>query len=122
MRIRGFNATVHREQEVWGEYGIYTAHKHMYLFQNHLQKISQDTQKSGPNTTQKQPQKPPESKNHSEAAKGRKKPIVGDRVRHRARQKDPKLDLQATSRAPKIIDLYAIPKNINCGVSLETAD
>ena len=100
----------------------YTAHKHKCLF-----KIIHKTHLKVP---KKEIQIPPKSsprdhlkaKNHSDAARARKKPILGNRVRHRARQKDPKLNFQATSRAPKIIDLYAMPKIINCGVSLETTD
>ena len=115
MRIRGFNATVHilEEQEVWGEYGIYTAYKHKYLFKI-IHKIRLKVPK-------KEVQIPPTSsprdhlkaKNHSDAAGSRKKPILGARVRHRARQKDTKLDLQAEPRAPKSEDLYRVPKSIS---------
>ena len=102
----------------------YTAHKHKCPFKiihkTHLKvqvpkKEIQIPPKSSPRDHLK-------AKNHSDAARARKKPILGNRVRHRARQKDSKLDFQATSRAPKIIDLYAMPKITNRGVSLETTD
>ena len=80
--------SVTREQEVWGEYGIYTAHKHKYLF-----KIIHKRHLKAP---KKEVQTPPKSnpghhlepKNHSDAAKARKKPILGGWVPHRASQKD----------------------------------
>ena len=50
------------------------------------------------------------------------KTILGGWVPHRARQKPPKVDLQTTSRAPQVQDLYAMPKSKNCGVSLEATE
>ena len=50
--------SVTREQEVWGEYGIYTAHKHKYLFKiihkRHLKVPKKEVQvypKAAPETT-----------------------------------------------------------------------
>ena len=123
--IRVFNTTVHvitREQEVWVEYGIYIAHKHNYLF-----KIIHKRHLKEP---KKEVQIPPESsprdqlklKNHSDAVGARKKPILGARVPHRARQKDPKLDLQTQPRAPKDDGLYLTPKSISLEPRLEAPE
>ena len=46
-------------------------------FQNHPQKTSQGTQKRGPDTTQKQPQRPPESKKSLRRCQGQKKTNFG---------------------------------------------
>ena len=114
--------SVTKEQEVWGEYGIYTAHKHKYVFKiihkRHLKVSKKEVQipsKSNPKYHLKE-------KNYSDAARDRKKTILGGRVPHRARQKDAKFDRHTTSRAPKILDLHALPKNMNCGVSLEATE
>ena len=114
--------SVTREQEVWGEYGLYTAYKHNYLF-----KIIQAIHLKVP---EKEVQIPPKSsprdhlepKNHSDAARTRKKPILGGRVRHRARQRDPKVNLQTGPRAPKSKIYVLYQKSIVCGVSLESTE
>ena len=90
--------SVTKEQEVWGEYGIYTAHV-------------QTPPKSSPRHHL-------EPKNHSDTAGARKKPILGARVPHRARQKDPKVDLQTGPRAPKSKIYMLYQKNTISGVSL----
>ena len=121
MRIRGFNATVHiGNKGVWNLHSAQT--QVLYLFKiihrRHL------------NVPKKEVQIPPKSsprdhlkaKNHSDAAGVRKKPILGGRVPRRARQKDPKVDLQTGPRAPKF-KIYALyKKNMICGVSLEATE
>ena len=84
--------SVTKEQEVWGEYGIYTAHKHTYLFKlihkRHLKapkKRSKRFPKATPDTTRNQ--------KITQTLPGPKKPILGGRVPHRARQKDAKVNL-----------------------------
>ena len=117
MRIRGFNATVHiGNKGVWNLHSAQT--QVLYLFKiihrRHL------------NVPKKEVQIPPKSsprdhlkaKNHSDAAGVRKKPILGGRVPRRARQKDPKVELQTGPRASKIQDLYPIPKSMAGVVSL----
>ena len=60
--------SVTREQEVWGEYGIYTAHKHKALFKiinkRHL-KVSKKEVQIPPKRSARDHPKP---KNHSDAA------------------------------------------------------
>ena len=67
--------SVTKEQEVWGEYGIYTAHKHKYLFKiihkRHLKAPKKEVQ-TPPKSS---PRHHLEPKNHSDAARARKKPI-----------------------------------------------
>ena len=113
---------VTREQRVCGEYGIYTAHKHKYLFKiihkRHLKAPKKEVQ-TPPKSS---PRHHLEPKNHSDAAEARKKPILGGRVPHRARQKDPKVDLQTGPRAPKSKIYMLYQKNIICGVSLEATE
>ena len=57
-------------------------------------------------------------KSHSNVAGARKKPILGGRVPHRARQKDPKGDPQTGQRAPKSKNWVQYQKNMSRGVSL----
>ena len=61
-------------------------------------------------------------KNESDGAKSKKKSILGGRVRRRARQKDPKVDLQTGPRAPKSKIYVLYQKNMICGVSLEATE
>ena len=115
-RIRGFNATVHignKAARSRGEYGIYPAHKHKCFFKiihkRHLKIPKKEVQilpKSRPRDHLK-------AKKHSDAAGVRKKPILGGRVPRRARQKDPKVELQTGPRASKIQDLYPLPKSMH---------
>ena len=60
------------------EYGIYTAHKHKYctFSKSSTEDISRYP-KRGPNTTQKQPQRPPESKKSLRRCQGQKKANFG---------------------------------------------
>ena len=110
--------SVTREQEVWSEYGIYTAHKHNYLFKiinkRHL-KVPKKEVQIPPQTS---PRAHLEPKNHSDAAKVRKKPILGGRVPHRARQTDPKMDPQTRQRAPKSKNWVQYQKDMSRGVSV----
>ena len=71
----------------------YTAHKHKCLFKiihkRHLKVPKKEVQippKSSPRDHLK-------AKNHSDAARARTKPILAGQVFHRARQKDPKVNL-----------------------------
>ena len=57
------------------------------------------------------------AKQLSDAGRAGKKPILGGWVRHRARQEDPKKDLQTDPRAPKNEDLHLIPKGIGLEAS-----
>ena len=114
--------SVTREQEVWGEYGIYTAHKHKYLFKlihkRHLKVPKKEVQippKSSPRPHL-------EPKNHSDAAKVRKKTLLGGRGHHRARQMDPKVSLQTGPRATKSKIYVRCQKNTICGISLEPTE
>ena len=61
-------------------------------------------------------------KNESDGAKSRKKTILGGWVPRRARQKDPKVDLQTGPRAPKSKIYTPHQKNNNGGVSLEATE
>ena len=62
------------------------------------------------------------AKKLSNAARPGKKTILGGRVRHRARQEDPKKDPQTDRRAPKNEDLHLIPKGIGLEASVEATD
>ena len=114
--------SVTKKQEVWGEYGMYTAHEHKFLFKiihkRHL-KISKKEIQILPKSSSRDHLK---AKNHSDAAGAVKETILGGRVRHRARQEDPKLDLQTEPRAPKNEDLHLIPKGIGLEASVEATD
>ena len=114
--------SVTKKQEVWGEYGMYRAHEHKFLFKiihkRHL-KISKKEIQILPKSSSRDHLK---AKKHSGAARAVKNTILGGQVRHRARQEDPKLDLQTEPRAPKNKDLYLMPKSISLEASLETTD
>ena len=114
--------SVTREQEDWGEYGIHTAHKHKYLFKiihkRHL-KVFKKSLQIPPKGSPRDHLKP---KNHSDAAKVRKKPLLGGRVHHRARQMDPKGSLQTGPRATKSRIYVRCQKNMICGISLEATE
>ena len=100
----------------------YTAHKHKCLFKiihkRHL-KVPKKEVQIPPKSSPRDHQTP---KNHPNVAGARKKPILGGRVPHRARQKGPKVDLQTgpTAQKSKIYVLYQ--KNMICGVSLEATE
>ena len=68
--------SVTKEQEVWGEYGIYTTHKHTYLFKL-IHKRHLKAPKKGPNASQKQPQTPPATKKSLRRCRGQKKTNFG---------------------------------------------
>ena len=115
--IRVFNTTVHvitREQEVWVEHGIYTAHKHNYLFKiihkRHLKVPKKEVQTS-PQSSPRDQLKP---KRYSDA----KKTIWGTWVRQSHTPKD----LQTQPRAPKDDDLYLTPKSISLELRLEVTE
>ena len=61
-------------------------------------------------------------KSHSNVAGARKKPILGGRVPHRARQKGPKVDLQTEPTAQKCKLYVLYQKNMICGVNLEATE
>ena len=114
--------SVTREQEVWGEYGIYTAHKHKYLFKIIHKKISQGTQKWSQTPPKSTPREHLKAEKHTDAAQRGKKTILGGWVPHRACQKERKVNLQTGPRAPKSKIYVLHQKNIICGVSLEATE
>ena len=111
--------SVTREQQVWGEYGIYTAHIHTYLFKiihkRHL-KIPRKEVQTPPKSSPRDHLKP---KNHGDVAGTRKKSILGGRVPRRARQKDPKVDPQTGPRAPEFNIYLLYKQNMIRDVSLD---
>ena len=114
--------SVTKEQEVWGEYGIYTAHKHKYLFKIIYKRHLKAAKKEVQTRPKSSPRHHLEPKNHSDAAKVRKKQILGGRVPHRARQMDPKVSLQTGPRASKSKIYVLCKKNMICGISLEATE
>ena len=84
--------------------------------------ISQNTQKRGPNTTQKQPQRPPDTKKSPKRCRGQKKTDFGRPGPPSRAPKGPKVDLQTgpTAQKSKIYMLYQ--KNIICGACLEPTE
>ena len=110
--------SVTREQEVWGMEGIYTAHIHKYVFKiihkRHFKARKKEVQVP-PKSSLRGQLKP---KNQSDAGSSRKKPILGGRVPRRARQKDPKMDLQTEPTPPKSKMYVRYKKNIICEVNL----
>ena len=90
--------------------------------QQKCKKSIEDTKKEVQISPKSNPRDYPKAKKHSGAARARKKAILGGRVRHRARQEDPKLDLQTEPRAPKNEDLHLIPKGIGLEASVEATD
>ena len=90
--------------------------------QQKCKKSIEDTKKEVQISPKSNPRDYPKAKKHSDAARARKKTILGGRVRHRARQEDPKLTLQTESRAPKNEDLHLIRKGIGLGASIQGTD
>ena len=110
--------SVARAEEVWGAYGVYTAHEHNYLFKiiyKKRLKIPKNDVQILPKSTPRGHLKP---KKQADAAKSRKKPILGGRVPHRARQKDPKMDPQTRQRAPKSKNCVQYQNDMRGGVSI----
>ena len=114
--------SVTREQEVWGEYGIYTAHKHKYLFKIIHKRHPKVPEKEVQTPSKSSPRDHLKPKHHADAAATRKKQNLGGRVRHRARQEDPKMDLQTGPRTTKSKIHVLCQKNMICGISLEATE
>ena len=105
--------SVTRQQEVWGEYGIYPAHKHKCFFKIIHKRHLKIPQKEVQILPKSRPRDHLKAKKHSDAAWTRKKPILCGRVPRRARQKDPKVELQTGPRASEIQDVYPLPKSMH---------
>ena len=114
--------SVRREQEDWGEYGIHTAHKHKYLFKIIHKRHLKVPKKRSTYHPKPCPRPHLEPKNHSDAAKVRKKTLLSGRGFHRARQMDPKVNLQTGPRASKSKIYVLCQKNMICGISLEATE
>ena len=110
LRKKDSRCSVTREQEVWGEYGIYTAHKHKYLFKiihkRHLKAPKKEVQ-TPPKSS---PRHHLEPKNHSDGCQGQKKTNFERPGPPSRAPKGPQSGPPNGTKSTKIQDLYAIPK------------